>query len=137
MTLEFQVMNTGAGPADFAISKGSYLGPGGPQTDLGNAIFWFEIEDGYLRYSEGGHPGYGGIIGECTNDEWHKIMVKVNSFTSADVYIDDVFAGTASNHTQSPVTEITHIHLGASGTDVGGNVADAYFDAVMSGLIFA
>lgn len=129
MTLEFQVMNTGAGPADFAISKGAYLGPGDPQTDLGNAIFWFEIEDGYLRYSTGGHPDEGETLASnVENDQWHKIMIEVNSFTSAKVWLDDNYVGMASNHTQSPVTEITHIHIGASGGP--GNVADAYFDDV-------
>ena len=118
VTLEFQCINTGAGAATFAISKGDYLGGG----NVANAIFLFDIIGGKMHYYG---PGYTELT-SYSNNEWHKIKIAVNSFTSAAVYIDDVLKGTVTPYNGG--TQITHVHLGASGTP--SNIADAYYDDV-------
>ena len=116
MTLEFQCYKASdnTGPA-FAIAKseGAYE----------QHIFSFFTSNGQLGYYSSGEN----YLGPLSSNTWHRIMIAVNSFTDANVYVDGELLGTASN--QKTATEITHIQIGASGTP-SPNHADAYFDDI-------
>ena len=84
---------------------------------------WFLVMDNTVYYYTGGVHHMGGSV---SYGEWHEMRIILNDTQNVDVYVDGSLAG---SYTHAPVSEITNIFVGATGTS-GANPGDVYYDDI-------